>query len=90
MNDISREDVEKLIAPVTIPEIEEVIKNSSPYNSPGPDRFDAHFFQVCWPIIGDDVSKAIKDFFQREKIPKQLKHTFITLIPTQLPLLISG
>ncbi|XP_074282633.1 uncharacterized protein LOC141607172 [Silene latifolia] len=39
------------------------------------------FLKDAWPIIGDEVSEAILDFFQYGKLLQQLNHTFITLIP---------
>lgn len=58
-----------------------MVCQASPHRSSGPDGFNAHFFKVCWPIIGADVSTAIQDFFIHGKLLKQIKHTFITLIP---------
>lgn len=70
-----------LLKPVTVSEIEEAIKNANPNKAPGPDGFDAHFFKVCWPIIGKDVCDSIIDFFKHGSMLKQLKHTFIVLDP---------
>ena len=29
----------------------------------GPDGFTGHFFKCCWEIIGNDVTKLVRDFF---------------------------
>ena len=67
--------------PVTIAEIEDVVKSANPNKAPSPDGFNAHFFKVCWPIIGKDVCASIMDFFTHGSMLKQLKHTFILLVP---------
>ena len=70
-----------LTLPVPISEIEEVIKAENPNKAPGPDGFNAHFFKVFWPIIGNDVCEAITDFFQHSLLLNQVKSTFIVLVP---------
>ncbi|XXG62096.1 hypothetical protein AAC387_Pa05g0532 [Persea americana] len=75
------EDALSLMTPVTISKIEGVIKATNPNKAPGPGGFNAHFFKVCWPIIGKDVCASIIDFFKHGAMLKQLKHTFIVLVP---------
>lgn len=70
-------------------EVEEAIKFSSPNKAPGPNGFNAHFYKICWPIIGKDVIKAIKDFFHNGNLLQQVKHTFIALMPKKGSPLIS-
>ncbi|XP_071708111.1 uncharacterized protein [Rutidosis leptorrhynchoides] len=48
--------------------------------SPGPDGFNAEFFKTSWNIVGEDVTKAVIDFFKNGKLLKQINHTIITLI----------
>lgn len=36
---------------------------------------------MCWPIVGGDVTAAIQYFFFDGKLLKQVKNTFIALIP---------
>lgn len=50
-----------------------------PEKAPGPDGFNAHFFQVCWGIIKHDVCKAVSNFFRSGKL--QVNSTFLELIP---------
>lgn len=57
------------------------IKNANPNKAPGPDGFNAHFFKICWPIIGNDICAGIIDFFKHGSLLKQLKATFIVLVP---------
>lgn len=39
------------------------------------------FFNVCCPIIGNEVCEAILDFFQYGMLLNQLKAIFIMLVP---------
>lgn len=69
-----------------ISEIIKAIKGANSNKAPRPNCLDAHFFEVCWPIIGRDVHAAISDFFKSGKLLKRTKNTFIVLIPkTNLP-----
>lgn len=36
---------------------------------------------MCWSIIGKGVCVSIKDFFKHGSMLKQLKNTFIVLVP---------
>ncbi|GJR90251.1 hypothetical protein Tco_0214262, partial [Tanacetum coccineum] len=49
--------------------------------SPGLDGYTAAFFKEAWDIVGQDVINAVKEFFANGKIPKELNHTIIALIP---------
>lgn len=62
-------------------EIEKVVL--SPEKAPGPDGFNAHFFEVCWRIIKHDVCKAVSNFFRSGKLLKLkwVNSTFLELIP---------
>lgn len=67
--------------PIDTSEIEEAMNHSHPHKSPEPDDFNAHFFKVCWPIVGSDVILAIKGFFKTGKLLKQVKNALISLVP---------
>lgn len=62
-------------------EISDAVKHSNGQKQQGLDGFNAYFYKVCCPIIGHDVSLAIKDFFTHGRLLKQVKHCFITLVP---------
>lgn len=46
-----------------------------------PDGYPVGFFHRNWEILGKDVTKAVKEFFTKGKLLKQLNCTFLTLIP---------
>lgn len=78
---LSSEEVVWLASQVTDLEIVKEVKMANSRKSLGPDGFNAHFYKIYWPIIGANISKAVKDFFSKGSLLKQVKNTFITLIP---------
>jgi len=69
-----------LVREVTAVEIKKVVLQCDPDKAPGPDGFNAAFYQRNWAIIGKEVTLAIKSFFQSGLL-KSLNHTFLTLVP---------
>jgi len=53
----------------------------NPYKAPGPDGFEASFYQQHWTILKEQLYAAIKDFFGSGKLLKEFNHAFIALIP---------
>ncbi|KAF3778737.1 Transposon TX1 uncharacterized protein [Nymphaea thermarum] len=49
--------------------------------APGPDSFSTFFFQRYWHIFGDDVTKAIKGFFETGHLVKKINRSILVLIP---------
>ena len=52
-----------------------------PEKAPGPDGFNAFFFQKNWNIIGDDICTSILSFFNSGRILTEVNHTLVTLVP---------
>nr|GEV87407.1 methylenetetrahydrofolate reductase 1 [Tanacetum cinerariifolium] len=52
--------------------------------APGPDGFTSAFFKKSWDIVGDDICKAVRDFFSNGKLLKETNHTFLALIPKEM------
>jgi hypothetical protein len=53
----------------------------NPHKAPGPDGYNAAFFQKAWPIVGHDVIAAIKNFFRSGKLLKKVNSTIVALVP---------
>nr|GEY81380.1 hypothetical protein [Tanacetum cinerariifolium] len=49
--------------------------------SPGPDGYTSAFFKKGWDVVGSDVCRAVRDFFDNGKLLKEVNHTFLALIP---------
>lgn len=52
--------------------------------APSSDEFPIFFFQMYWHIIGDDVTRAVKEFFGARNFLKEVNGTFIALIPKKM------
>ncbi|KAK4381840.1 hypothetical protein Sango_2929400 [Sesamum angolense] len=70
-----------IICPITIDEVKTTFLDIEEDKAPGPDRFSSGFFKAAWPVVGEEVSKAIIDFFKTGRLLKQLNATLLTLIP---------
>ncbi|XP_021994704.1 uncharacterized protein LOC110891319 [Helianthus annuus] len=81
---VNPSDAEHMIRPVTVEEVKKAMFSIGNDKAPGPDGFTAAFFKVAWPIVGNDVSLAVVDFFNTGKLLGQLNHTLIALVPKKL------
>ncbi|KAL2933430.1 hypothetical protein RDABS01_016549 [Bienertia sinuspersici] len=72
---------ELLLRPYENEEVRRAIFAIEGDKSPGPDRFGAHFFKDNWEIVGEDMTKAVLDFFKTGKLLGEVNDTFISLIP---------
>lgn len=70
-----------LVREVTDEEIQSNMFQINPDKAPGPDGFNARFFQLNWDTVGLDVCNDVRDFFIHQKLVKELNHTFLTLVP---------
>ena len=70
-----------LIRRVIEEEIKSAIFRMPLDKAPGPDGYNAFFFQRMWNIVGPDVVSAIQYFCNSSRILKQFNHASITLIP---------
>ena len=65
----------------TSQEIREACFSLNPNKAPGPDGFNGYFFRKAWSIIGEDVTRAIQEFFSSGKLLGEFNSTLIYLIP---------
>ncbi|GKA98535.1 RNA-directed DNA polymerase, eukaryota, reverse transcriptase zinc-binding domain protein [Tanacetum coccineum] len=77
----SNEDAEFMVRPVSNDEIKAVVFGMNDEKSPGPDGFSSKFFKSYWPIIGNEVSGAICDFFKNGRLLKEVNATIIAFVP---------
>ncbi|GJS41230.1 protein LAZ1 [Tanacetum coccineum] len=70
-----------MIRNITDLEIKEAMFSIGNDKSLGPDGYTSNFFKKGWDIVGQDVCKAIRDFFTNGQMLKEINHTFIALIP---------
>jgi len=78
---LTKEAQDWLTREVTFEEIKRALFNMHPDKAPGPDGYNAGFFQQNWELVSPDKCAAVANFFQHGKLLKQISHTFVTLIP---------
>lgn len=78
---IQEEEQKDLERPVTNLEILQTINRMGGLKAPGPDGFQAVFYQTQWDIIGGDLSSFIKGAFESPETIAELNDTLISLIP---------
>ena len=78
---VTEEENKTLNRPITLEEVKTVVFNMSPDKSPGPDGFQAFFFQKCWDILGEDLWKAIEASRNGGSLLAEINYSFFTLIP---------
>lgn len=71
----------ELLAPIGDEEIRRAIFGVGEDKSPGPDGFTLAFFKRTWSVVGELITKAIREFFDHEALLKQLNNAMVALIP---------
>ncbi|KAL0289058.1 UNVERIFIED_CONTAM: hypothetical protein Scaly_2713200 [Sesamum calycinum] len=79
-----------LTAPVTRSEVKEAFFDIDVESAPGPDGYTSEFYRAAWSVVGQDLFKAVGEFFHTGKLLKQINTTLIALIPkVNMPLYVS-
>jgi len=78
---LREEDNLSLVAPFSMEEIEEVVKESEVDKSPGPDGFNFAFVETFWYLIKGEVRIMFDQFHGNEVLPKAMLAYFVALIP---------
>ncbi|XP_011072308.1 uncharacterized protein LOC105157594 [Sesamum indicum] len=47
----------------------------------GPDGYSSGFFKTAWTVMGDEVTRAVLNFFAKGKLLKQVNCTLLAVIP---------
>ena len=56
---VSPKNNRKLIAQVTMEEVQSALEEMSPDKAPGPDGFTARALTACWPIVYKDLLRLV-------------------------------
>ncbi|KAJ0615163.1 putative RNA-directed DNA polymerase [Helianthus annuus] len=70
-----------MVRPVSAEEVKNAMFSMGSDKAPGPDGFTAGFFKGAWPVVGCEVTNAVRDFFIHGKLLRELNHTLIVLLP---------
>ncbi|KAK4382248.1 hypothetical protein Sango_2890200 [Sesamum angolense] len=80
----------ELVQSVTREEIKDAFFDIAEDKAPGPDGYSSGFYKAAWPVIGEEVVKAILEFFTTGRLLKQVNTTILALIPkVRVPSLVS-
>jgi len=74
-------DLSSLVVPISISEIDRVVKLIPNDKAPGPDGFNGLFLKKCWPIIKDSFYQLCDDFYSGTLDLESINNSYITLIP---------
>ncbi|GKA61309.1 RNA-directed DNA polymerase, eukaryota, reverse transcriptase zinc-binding domain protein [Tanacetum coccineum] len=72
---VNVEDALGMIKEVTNKEIHDATCDIDDNKAPEPDGYTSKFYKKAWPVIGDDVSRAIKEFFTKGRLLKEMNAT---------------
>ncbi|KAL0455483.1 UNVERIFIED_CONTAM: putative mitochondrial protein [Sesamum latifolium] len=78
------DDRDFLLRPVLREEVKEAVFDIDEDKAPGPDGFSSSFYKAAWPVIGDEVTRAVQDFFISGKLLKQINSTLLCLIQKRM------
>ncbi|KAL2231980.1 UNVERIFIED_CONTAM: hypothetical protein Sindi_1378000, partial [Sesamum indicum] len=62
-------------------EVYDALLSISNDKAPGPDRYLAYFSKSAWPLIGENITDGVLDFFHTGRILKQINAALLVLIP---------
>ena len=76
-----KEDEDRFLEPITLHEVEAVLKGFKKDKSPGLDGWPVEFFLDFFDLVGEDLVLAVEQAKIDGKVPGALNSTFLSLIP---------
>lgn len=77
---ISAAQCRELIRPVSDEKILDAFESLGDRKVPGVDSYDAKFLKAAWDIVGEDVKRAVRCFFEEKKMYVAINCTPVALI----------
>ena len=78
---IEKEDVDRFLEPITIQEVEAILKGFKKDKILGPDGWPVEFFLDFFYLIGEELVLVVEQARTGGKVLGSLNSTFLTLIP---------
>ncbi|XP_058776449.1 uncharacterized protein LOC131650760 [Vicia villosa] len=78
---LSRDQQDSLIGPVTEAEVWKAINSMGESKAPGVDGYNAKFYKASWSVIKNDIMKVVHDFFVTNRMYRAVNCALVTLIP---------
>lgn len=78
---ISEEDNLSFLAIPTVAEIKQALFAIGGDKAPGPDGYNALFYQTFWSLLGPDIIQMVHNFFLTGILDNEINETSIIFIP---------
>ncbi|KAK4382666.1 Transposon TX1 uncharacterized protein [Sesamum angolense] len=78
---VTDEEASLLIRPINKDDVKTAVFDIEEDRAPGPYGYSSGFFKAAWPVVGEEITAAVMDFFTTSRLLKQINATLITLIP---------
>ncbi|KAL2251922.1 UNVERIFIED_CONTAM: putative ribonuclease H protein [Sesamum indicum] len=78
---ITTEEAGHLLEPFSAEDIKKAVFDIGEDRAPGPDGYSSGFYKNAWPVVGQEIMKAVLEFFSTGKLLKQINSTILTVIP---------
>ncbi|KAL2230770.1 UNVERIFIED_CONTAM: hypothetical protein Sindi_1671400 [Sesamum indicum] len=78
---ITDEEANQLLLPLSADDVKQAVFDIADDKPPRPDGYSSGFFKAAWPMVGEEVTRAVLDFFSTGKLLKQINSTILALIP---------
>ena len=82
--DLQSDHHRDLSKPFSAWEVEQAVRSMGKFKAPGPDGFQAVFYQDSWDVVGTSVTKFVLDFFRDGVLPEKTNDVLVALIPKVL------
>ena len=66
--------------PIESEEVEEEVMQMKKGKSSGPDGFMVDFFQSCWDLLKEEITRVVEESRRIERVVLTLNATFLSLI----------
>jgi len=78
---LTEEQNQHLIETISAEEIEVALASCASTKAPGYDGFNFKCIKHVWPIIGEDFTRCVLNFFNSGQLTESINMTWVTLIP---------
>ncbi|KAL2243965.1 UNVERIFIED_CONTAM: hypothetical protein Sindi_0514500 [Sesamum indicum] len=78
---LDEDEAAHLIKPFTTEDVKLTMFDITEDKAPGPDGYSSGFFKGAWTVVGDEVTRALLDFFATGKLLKHVNCTLLVVIP---------
>lgn len=79
--ELAQRDWNYLSLPFTKSDIDTVVKEMGSLKAPGPDGFQALFYQKHWEVVAKNVYELVFQVLEGKGLPEELNETHIVLLP---------